>query len=173
VKRTKRRVDATLFILLGLVAVALVVAFLRDAALPLRGLEASGRLLRGVWVELALGFILAGLIEVLIPQAVLTRWLGGERLGQGIVVGWAAGLVLPGGPYVFFPVVANLFRNGAEPGPLIALLTAKTLVSPIRTLTYEAPLLGWPLTLARFIPAVLMPPILGVLGQWLFGLFKR
>src|SRR5262249_33268647 len=68
----------------------------------------------------------------------------GERLGQGILVGWAAGLVLPGGPYVFFPVVANLFRNGAEPGPLIALLTAKTLVSPVRMLTYEAPLLGWP-----------------------------
>ena len=167
--------DATLIILLVLVVVALVVAFLRDAALPMRGLEASGRLLRGVWVELALGFVLAGLIEVLIPQAALTRWLGGggERLGQGILVGWAAGLVLPGGPYVFFPVVANLFRNGAEPGPLIALLTAKTLVSPIRMLTYEAPLLGWPLTLARFIPAVLLPPVLGLLGQWLFGLLKR
>ena len=172
-KRTKRRVDATLYILLGLVVVALVVAFLRDAALPMRGLEASGRLVRSVWVELALGFILAGLIEVLIPQAMLTRWLGGERLGQGILVGWAAGLVLPGGPYLFFPVVANLFRNGAEAGPLIALLTAKTLVSPIRMLTYEAPLLGWPLTLARFIPAVLLPPVLGLLGQWLFNLFKR
>lgn len=172
-KRTKRRMDATLYILLGLVAVALVVAFLRDAALPLRGLEASGRLVRSVWVELALGFVLAGLIEVLIPQAVVARWLGGERLGQGILVGWAAGLVLPGGPYLFFPVVANLFRNGAEAGPLIALLTAKTLVSPIRMLTYEAPLLGWPLTLARLIPAVLLPPVLGLLGQWLFNLFKR
>ena len=172
-KRTKRRVDATLIILLGLVTVVLVVAFLRDAALPVRGLEASGRLLRSVWVELALGFLLAGLLEVLIPQSLLTRWLGGERLGQGILVGWAAGLVLPGGPYLFFPVVANLFRNGAEPGPLIALLTAKTLVSPIRMLTYEAPLLGWPLTLARFIPGVLLPPVLGLLGQWLFGLFKR
>ncbi len=80
---------------------------------------------------------------------------------------------MPGGPYLFFPVVANLFRNGAEAGPLIALLTAKTLVSPIRMLTYEAPLLGWPLTLARFIPAVLLPPVLGLLGQWLFNLFKR
>ena len=56
---------------------------------------------------------------------------------------------MPGGPYLVFPVVANLFRSGAAPGPLIALLTAKTLVSPVRMLTYEAPLLGWPLTLAR------------------------
>ena len=57
--------------------------------------------------------------------------------------------------------------------PLITLLTAKTLVSPIRTLTYEAPLLGWPLTLARFVPGVLLPPVMGLIGQWLFGLFKR
>jgi uncharacterized membrane protein YraQ (UPF0718 family) len=167
-------VDATLIILLGLVVVALVVAYLRDAALPMRGLEAGGRLLGSVWIELALGFVLAGLIEVLIPQAMLARWLGGgERVGQGILVGWAAGLVLPGGPYVYFPVAANLFRNGAEAGPIIALLTAKTLVSPVRTLTYEAPLLGWPLTLARFIPALLLPPVLGLVGQRLINLFKR
>jgi uncharacterized membrane protein YraQ (UPF0718 family) len=69
-------------------------------------------------------------------------------------------------------VAASLFRSGAAPGPLIALLTAKTLVSPIRMLTYEAPLLGWPLTLARFIPGVLLPPVMGLLGQWLFTLLK-
>ena len=78
-----------------------------------------------------------------------------------------------GGPYFFFPVAANLLKHGAAAGPLITLLTAKTLVSPIRMLTYEAPLLGWPLTLARCIPGLLLPPLLGVLGQWLFNLFKR
>lgn len=165
--------DASLWILLGLVVVAVGIALARDASLPLRGLAASGRLVQSVGIELALGFLLAGLIEVLIPQPVLSRWLGGERMGQGILIGWAAGLVMPGGPYVFFPIAANLFRNGAAPAPLITLLTAKTLVSPIRTLTYEAPLLGWPLTLARFVPGVLLPPVMGLLGQWLFGLFKR
>jgi uncharacterized membrane protein YraQ (UPF0718 family) len=166
-------VDTSFWILLGLVVVAIAVAFARDASLPLRGLAATGRLLRGVWIELALGFLLAGLIEVLIPAPVLMRWLGGERMGRGILVGWAAGLALPGGPYVFFPVVANLFKNGAAPAPLITLLTAKTLVSPIRMLTYEAPLLGWPLTLARCIPGLLLPPVLGLLGQWLFVIFRR
>ena len=165
--------DASLYVLAGLVVVAMAAAFARDTSLPVRALAASGRLLQNVWLELALGFLLAGLIEVLIPQPVLSRWLGGESMGRGILVGWAAGLVMPGGPYVFFPIVANLFRNGAAPAPLITLLTAKTLVSPIRTLTYEAPLLGWPLTLARFVPGVLLPPVMGLLGQWLFGLFKR
>ena len=165
--------DASLYILLGLVAIGLVVAFQRDPHLPLAGIAASGRLLRGVWIEIALGFVLAGLLEVLLPAQAMAQWLGRENLGRGILVGWAAGLILPGGPYMLFPIAANLIRTGAEPGPVIALLTAKTLVSPIRMFTYEAPLLGWPLTLARFIPGVLLPPVLGYLGQWLFNIFKR
>ncbi len=168
-----RRVDVSAWILTGLLFVALLAAFAKDPALPVRGLLASSKLARSVWLELLLGFLLAGLLEVLIPQPVLSRWLGADRMGQGILVGWVAGLAIPGGPYLLFPVVANLFRNGAAPGPLITLLTAKTLVSPIRMLTYEAPLLGWPLTLARFLPGVLLPPVMGLIGQWLFGLLSK
>lgn len=168
----RRRLDASVWILAALTGLALAFAFARDAALPLQGLRAGARLFQGVWIELTLGFVLAGLIEVLIPVATITRWLGSERSHQGILAGWAAGLVMPGGPYLFFPVAAKLFDSGAAPGALIAFLTAKTLVSPVRTLTYEAPLLGWPLTLARFIPGVLLPPIMGWIGQWLFDVLK-
>jgi uncharacterized membrane protein YraQ (UPF0718 family) len=165
--------DTSFVILLGLTVIALGVALARDPPLVVRGFQSSGRLLSGVWMELALGFVLAGLLDVLIPAPVLSRWLGPENLGRGILVGWAAGLVMPGGPYLVFPVAANLLRGGAAPGPLISLLTAKTLVSPIRMLTYEAPLLGWPLTLARLLPGVLLPPVLGLIGQWLYGVFAR
>jgi uncharacterized membrane protein YraQ (UPF0718 family) len=165
--------DTSFVILLGLTVIALGVALARDPQLVVRGFQSSGRLLGGVWMELALGFVLAGLLDVLIPSPVLSRWLGPDNLGRGILVGWAAGLVMPGGPYLVFPVAANLLRSGAAPGPLISLLTAKTLVSPIRMLTYEAPLLGWPLTLARLIPGVLLPPVLGLIGQWLYGIFAR
>jgi uncharacterized membrane protein YraQ (UPF0718 family) len=165
--------DTSFLILLGLTVIALGVAFARDPELVLRGFQSSGRVLGGVWMELALGFVLAGLLDVLIPPLTLSRWLGGDNLGRGILVGWAAGLVMPGGPYLVFPVAANLLRSGAAPGPLISLLTAKTLVSPIRMLTYEAPLLGWPLTLARLLPGVLLPPALGLVGQWLYGIFAK
>jgi len=165
-------VDVSTWILTGVLVVALLVALAKDPAMPVRGLLSTGKLLRGVWPELLLGFLLAGLLDVLIPQPVLSRWLGSEHMAQGILVGWVAGLAIPGGPYLLFPVAANLLRSGAAPGPLIALLTAKTLVSPIRMLTYEAPLLGWPLTLARFIPGVLLPPVMGLIGQYLYGLFS-
>jgi uncharacterized membrane protein YraQ (UPF0718 family) len=69
-------------------------------------------------------------------------------------------------------VAAKLFDGGASPGAVISFLTAKTLVSPVRTLTYELPLLGWPLTLARFVPGVLLPPLMGWIGQWLYLLLR-
>lgn len=170
--RRRRRVTSTTLILLALVLIAFALAYAKDPALPLQGLQSSGKLFGGVWLELALGFLLAGLVDVLLPAAVVSRWLGSGGAADGLFAGWAVGLALPGGPYLAFPVAAKLFESGAAPGALIALLTAKTLVSPVRMLTYEAPLLGWPLTLARFIPGVLLPPLLGWLGQWLYLLFK-
>jgi len=50
-----RRVDASTWILLGLVVAAVAVALARDASLPLRAVAASSRLLRGVWFDLGHG----------------------------------------------------------------------------------------------------------------------
>jgi uncharacterized membrane protein YraQ (UPF0718 family) len=163
--------DVNTWILLGLTVAALIAAYARRPGLAADGLLAGGRLLRGVAPELVLGFALAGLVDVLIPSATLVRWLGSESEGRGILIGWVVGLVIPGGPYVFFPVAAALFRQGAAPAALLTLIAAKTLVSPIRMLTYEAPVLGWPLTLARLVPGVLLPPLVGWLGGLLYRWF--
>jgi uncharacterized membrane protein YraQ (UPF0718 family) len=164
--------DTSTWILLALVVAAAGLAFSRDPRLPVDALRASGRLLSSVWIEIALGFLLAGLIDVLIAPATLLRWLGDGQGLRGILIGWAIGLVLPGGPYLLFPMMASLFSKGAPPGPLITLIAAKTLLGPIRMLTYEAPLLGWPMTLARLLPGLLVPPLLGVAGQALFRWFS-
>jgi uncharacterized membrane protein YraQ (UPF0718 family) len=160
--------DASTWILVALTVIALGVAIARGPETPVAALRNTGRLVRGVWLELCLGFLLAGLFDTLVSAETLARWLGREAGSRGILVGWVSGLIIPGGPYVLFPIVANLFRKGAGAGALITLVSAKTLVSPIRMLTYEAPLVGWPLTLARLIPGVLVPPLLGVAGELLF-----
>jgi uncharacterized membrane protein YraQ (UPF0718 family) len=162
--------DVNTWILLALTVGALIYASTRSPSLAGDGLLAGGRLLRGVAPELLLGFALAGLVDVLIPSAVMVRWLG-ESTTRGILIGWVVGLVIPGGPYVFFPIAAQLFRQGAAPSALLTLIAAKTLVSPIRMLTYEAPVLGWPLTLARLVPGVLVPPLVGLLGGLLYDWF--
>ena len=168
-----RRMNASLIILLLLFVSIGVFAFAKDRSLPLQGFYASGRLFESVWVELLLGFLIAGFVDVLISPGQITAWLGTETSTRGILVGWMAGLVIPGGPYLLFPLAASLWKTGVSPGALIALITAKTLVSPVRILTYEAPLLGWRLTIARCVPALLIPPIMGILGQWIFTLFMR
>ena len=159
-------------VMAALVVVAAAGAYLYEPGLAARGVGAGARLFGGVWVNLLLGFALAGFVEVLLPRDALLRWMGGESGFRGIATGWVAGLLVPGGPYVSFPIAAGLLRAGAGAGPLIAFIAAKTLLSPVRMLTYEAPLLGWPLTLARLIPGLLVPPVLGLAGQWLVDLFR-
>jgi uncharacterized membrane protein YraQ (UPF0718 family) len=168
-----RSFDPTLVVLLIATGVLAMLVALNDSAMLGIALQKSGRLFIGIWPELLLGFVLAGLVDVLVPEAVLIKWLGEQHLGYGILAGWMLGLLLPGGPYLLFPLVANLMRQGAAPGPLIALLTAKVLLSPIRMVSYEAPLLGWPMTLARVVPSLLLPPVIAVTGQWLFNLFHK
>jgi len=165
--------DASTWILAGITACAVLLALVNRPATVGESLRVSFRLVRGVAPELLLGFILAGLIDVLIPTQDLVAWLGRAAGIRAICAGWLVGLLLPGGPYVFFPIVATLSRQGVAPNVLLTLLTAKTLISPIRMLTYEAPLLGWPLTLSRLIPGLILPPLVGWIGGSLYDLFVR
>ena len=51
----------------------------------------------------------------------------------------------------FFRLSPICCVRGQRPAPCIALITAKVLLSPIRVFSYEAPLLGWPMTFARLV----------------------
>jgi uncharacterized protein len=169
----KKTMDlSTILLILAVLGAAVAIA-LRDPSLLWTALDHSGKLLGGVWLDLLLGFALAGLVQVLISEATVLKWLGKQNVGYGVLAGWGLGLLVPGGPYVTFPIAANLFRQGAAPGPLIALISAKVLLSPIRVVSFEAPLLGWPMTAARLLPSLLLPPLLGLIGQWLYQLFDQ
>jgi uncharacterized membrane protein YraQ (UPF0718 family) len=165
--------DTDVLVMGGLVIVMAAWAYSRDASLPLRGLQAGAQLLTDVWLPLLLGFCLAGLFEVMVSKDLLVRWMGEESGFQGIVLGWLTGLLIPGGPYVVFPVAAALFKEGMGIGPLLTFITAKSLLSPIRMFTWEVPFLGWPFVIARTVPSLLLPPIVGLVGHRLFTLFPR
>ena len=87
--------DTNVLILLsGTVLLALAVAF-KNPSLLADAAQNSVKLLGGVWPELLLGFLLAGLLDVLIPERQLVQWLGGQNVLYGILAGWAIGLMLP------------------------------------------------------------------------------
>lgn len=136
------------------------------------GLETT-RLLGTVWRPLLLGFIVAGLITVLMPSDVIGRYLGAESGIAGLVIATVAGILTPGGPYIQFPIVAALFRSGAGPGPLAAYLTAWSLIPLNRTLVWEIPFLGAPFALVRLLVSVALPLLIGLLVPYVLRLAGR
>lgn len=113
-------------------------------------------------------FIVAGMVQVLLPQELLARWIGGESGLRGILVGTVAGGLAPGGPYVSLPIVAGLLRSGAGVGTMVAFLTGWSLWAVSR-LPMEIGILGWRFTFIRLACTFIFPPLAGLLAQSLFG----
>src|SRR3972149_3966110 len=73
----KPRLDMTLVILIGLVAVAVAAALLKGGGgLAWQGTMQTYGLLKSIWIRLPVGFALGGFIQVLVPRAIIARWLG-------------------------------------------------------------------------------------------------
>jgi uncharacterized membrane protein YraQ (UPF0718 family) len=165
--------DSSVAVMGGLLVLMAIWAFAKDHHLPLQGFRSALRLLEDVWLPLLLGFAIAGLFEVLVSRDLLIKWMGEESGLRGILVAWLVGLLLPGGPYIVFPIAATFVKQGVAAGPLITFITAKLLLSPIRTFSWEVPFLGGAFVAARNIPSVLLPPLVGLIGQHLYHLFSR
>lgn len=172
-QKGKGRVDSSIGVMGGLTLVMIIWAYMKSPDLPLRGFQATFGLLQDVWLPLLLGFCLAGFFDVLVPREFLVKWMGEQSGWKGILIGWFIGLAMPGGPYVVFPIAASLFHQGVAVGPLLTFITAKALLSPTRLFAWEAPFLGWPFAAARAIPSLLLPPLVGIIGQRLFFFFNR
>ena len=103
--------DTDVLVMGGLTTLMVVWAFTRGKDLPLRGFQAGLGLLQEVWLPLLFSFCLAGLLDVLISWELLVTWMGTESGVQGILLGWLVGLLMPGGPYIVFPLTASLLKE--------------------------------------------------------------
>jgi uncharacterized membrane protein YraQ (UPF0718 family) len=113
-------------------------------------------------------FLIAGLIQVLISREVVTRWLGAGSGWRGLALACLGGGLIPGGPYVYFPIAAALLKAGAGLGVLVAFVSAKNIWSLTR-LPLEFALLGPRLTAIRLVVTFIIPPLSGILAEALFG----
>lgn len=120
---------------------------------------------------LILAFIVAGMIQVLMPRELLSRWIGAESGMKGIFIGTIAGALTPGGPYVSLPIVAGFLRSGASVGTMVAFLTGWSLWAVSR-LPMEVGILGWKFTFIRLISVLVFPPIAGLIAQTLAKIIK-
>jgi uncharacterized membrane protein YraQ (UPF0718 family) len=157
--------DTTTLVLAGVAGVLLVIAFWRGNDLPRAGLLAAGRTLWRNLAILLLGFVIAGLVQVLIPKDLITRWLGAETGFKGVLIGCAAGGLVPGSPYAVFPLVAALYQAGAGLGAVVGFVSAWSLWSVSR-LPVEMALIGPRPALVRYAITFVVPPIAGLLAEF-------
>ena len=142
--------------------------FIKGGGEYILGLKLSGNLLLQVIPILIFAFIIAGMIQVLIPTEMISRWVGAESGFRGILIGTVVGGLTPGGPYVTMPIAAGLLRAGAGIGTMVAFITAWSVLAFSR-LPIEIGLLGWKFTLIRLACTFFFPVIAGLIADKLFS----
>jgi len=156
-------------IIMGVIAVALLyIAYQRGGGEHVVGLKSAGNLLVQILPLLIFAFIVAWMIRVLIPQELISKWVGAESGFRGILIGSVLGGIMPGGPYVSMPIIAGLLRTGAGIGTMVALITSWSLIA-IARLPMEIGILGWKFALIRLACVFFFPPIAGLIASKLFS----
>ncbi|MFW0860548.1 MAG: permease [Dethiobacter sp.] len=158
----------TVWILILLVVALFLFAMKRKDNSHKKGIRIGAKMFYSYLPVLALAFLAAGLLEVLLPAALVQYWLGAEAGWRGILIGSGAGMLVAAGPYVSFPIFASIAHSGAGIGTTVALITSWSLMS-LSKLPFETVLLGTRFTFARFSLVLLIPVVAGFLAQFLFN----
>jgi len=159
--------DPSTYVLIAVAIVLAVIAYLKDPGLPLLGVKNGISLLWFVLPRLVPALILAGLMQVLVPQDVVARHFGREAGFRGLIIASAAGVLTPAGPMVSVPLLVALANSGAAMPSLVAYMTAWSLFGLQRIIAWEAPLMGWRFVSVRVLASLALPLIAG----WLVALF--
>ena len=152
-------------IIMGALAVIfLLIGYYKGEGQHIVGMRSALRMTVEILPLLIFAFIVAGMVQVLVPQQLLSKWVGAESGIRGILIGTATGALAPGGPYVSLPVAAGLLQAGAGVGTMVAFLTGWSLWAVTR-LPMEVGIMGWRFTLIRIASTFFFPPIAGLLAQ--------
>jgi len=159
--------DVSFLILSALALLFAFVAYLKDPSLPALGTRNGLALLWFIIPRLVPALILAGMLQVVIPQETVARYFGNQSGLSAILMASAAGIVTPGGPMVSVPLLVVLSNSGMALGPLVAYMTAWSLFGMQRIIAWEAPLMGWRFVAVRTVSSFVFP----ILAGWLVKVY--
>jgi len=156
-------------VIMGVLAIILVsVGYYKGGGEHVLGLKSAMSMTVQILPLVIFAFIVAGMVQVLIPHEFLSKWIGKGSGIRGILIGTVAGSLVTGGPYVSLPIAAGLLRSGASVGTTVAFLTGWSLLAFGR-LPLEVGIMGWKFTLIRMVSTFLFPPIAGLIANRLFS----
>ncbi|MFP4159670.1 MAG: permease [Desulfobacterales bacterium] len=133
----------------------------------IRGFKIAGNTFFNIAPLLLIAFILAGFMQVVIPPELIKSWLGEEAGLKGVFIGSVGGALIPGGPYVAFPIIAAIFKAGAGLGTVVACVTGWAMWGVITTM-FELAIIGHRFTLLRMGLVLIFPPCAGIMANMLF-----
>jgi uncharacterized protein len=160
--------DLSTLVLAALAALFAAVAYWKDPGLPWVGARNGLAMLSFVLPRMIPALILAGMIQVVIPQDTVARYFGRQSGMAAILVASGAGMLTPGGPMVSMPLLVVLANSGMALGPMVAYMTAWSLFGMQRIISWEAPLMGWRFVMVRTIPSLAFPVIAGFVVKLYF-----
>jgi len=97
-----------------------------------------------------LALLLSGLLEVLIPEEFIKRWLAQEAGITGVFLGTFGGMMMAFGPYASYPIIATIYGSGAGLGTTISMLSGWTMLGLSR-IPFESGFLGVKFSLLRMV----------------------
>ncbi len=150
---------------------ALVLYFINmKKGMHMNGLRAGLRGLITVLPAILLALLLAGMLEVLIPEEFVKRWLAGEAGLTGVLLGTLGGMLMAVGPYASYPIIATIYASGAGLGTTIALITGWTFLGLSRV-PFESGFLGLRFSLFRIALHIPVCIAAGLIAHWIELLF--
>jgi uncharacterized membrane protein YraQ (UPF0718 family) len=105
--------------------------------------------------RIALGVIGSGYIAAVIPQEIITGWLGPNSGWLGVLTAVVAGAATPGGPVIGFSIGAVAMKSGGGAPQVLAYVVAWALFAFQRLLLWEIPFM--PARFVWFRAAVSLP----------------
>ena len=159
--------DLSTLILASLAVLFALNAYWKDPGLPWIGARTGLGMLWFVLPRMVPALILAGMLQVVIPQETVARYFGRESGLSAILVASLAGVLTPGGPMVSMPLLVVLANSGMALGPMVAYMTSWSLFGMQRIIAWEAPLMGWRFVAIRVLPSLAFPFIAGWLVKLL------
>ena len=160
--------DVSTLVMIALALFLLMIIYIKAPDLAGKGLKESILLLLEIMPRMISAFVIAGLIQAVVPHEMIVHWMGKESGSKGIFIGMVLGTLTPGGPMMQFPIIASLYKSGIGIGPLVSYLTAWSLLGFQRLIMWEFPFLGVQVVLIRLLVSVLFPFLAGWLSAFLW-----
>ena len=102
--------DTSTVVMMTAALITLAVVYVKSPEAAGKGLNATGSLILEITPRMIAAFLLAGLVQAIVPQEVIVRWMGHGTGFKGILIGMTLGGITPGGPMTHFPVIATFYK---------------------------------------------------------------